>query len=154
MSLDLYGSAPVNNAGIDPIQGFDFDCWMQDSTNGEIAIFGKFQSLTLSIRDATETYLELGQRIPIYLNGEIQIAWVLEQGMLDMAFVVRTFGIQKIRRDQLISRGPRFHISFDAKAMGRENKTSTEAIDRLGGAATSRSPQTPFTIDSAFNNRN
>lgn len=119
----MYGS-PVNNAGIDPIQGFDFECWAQDTSTGQVAFFGRFQSLTVSIRDATETYLELGQRIPIYLNGEIQIAWVLEQGLVDMAFIVKTFGIENIRRDQTISRGPRFHIGFDANAADR---VSTDA---------------------------
>jgi hypothetical protein len=89
-----------------------------------VAFFGRFQSLTVSIRDATETYLELGQRIPIYLNGEIQIAWVLEQGLVDMAFIVKTFGIENIRRDQVIARGPRFHIGFDANAA---DKVSTDA---------------------------
>lgn len=89
---------------------------MQDTHTGRVAFFGRFQSLTVSIRDATETYLELGQRIPIYLNGEIQIAWVLEQGLVDMAFIVKTFGIENIRRDQVIARGPRFHIGFDANA--------------------------------------
>ncbi len=89
------------------------------------------------MRDATETYLELGQRIPIYLNGEIQIAWVLEQGLLDMAFVARTFGITEIRRDKLVKRGPRFHIAFDANAFGRDNQTTsatsdTNRSDRLG----------------------
>lgn len=91
---------------------------------GQVAFFGRFQSLTVSIRDATETYLELGQRIPIYLNGEIQIAWVLEQGLVDMAFIVKTFGIENIRRDQVIARGPRFHIGFDANAA---DKVSTDA---------------------------
>jgi len=123
MALDMYG-APVNNAGIDPLQGFDFECWAQDTHTGQVAFFGRFQSLTVSIRDATETYLELGQRIPIYLNGEIQIAWVLEQGLVDMAFIVKTFGIENIRRDQVIARGPRFHIGFDANA---SDKVSTES---------------------------
>lgn len=86
--------------------------------------------MTLSVRDATETYLELGQRIPIYLNGEIQIAWVLEQGLVDMAFVARTFGVSEIRRDQLVGRGPRFHIAFDANAAGRVNQTA-DSIDSL-----------------------
>lgn len=89
-----------------------------------MAFFGRFQSLTVSIRDATETYLELGQRIPIYLNGEIQIAWVLEQGLVDMAFIVKTFGIENIRRDQIIARGPRFHIGFDANAADKVTNTS------------------------------
>lgn len=69
--------------------------------------------------------MELGQRIPIYLNGEIQIAWVLEQGLVDMKFIVRTFGVQKIRRDQVITRGPRFHVSFDANAADRNVQTAT-----------------------------
>lgn len=130
----MYGGAPVNNAGIDPMQGFDFECWAQDSHNGSVAFFGRFQSLTLSVRDATETYLELGQRIPIYLNGEIQIAWVLEQGLVDMAFVTRTFGVNNIRRDQLITRGPRFHIAFDANAAERRGTTAENRSSEAEGA--------------------
>lgn len=111
----LYCS-PVNNTGLDPLQGFDFHVWVQDVCTGSVAWFGLFQSLTLSIRDATETYLELGQRIPIHLNGEIQVAWVLEQGLVDMQFIQRTFGVNQLRRDMYITRGPRFQISFDAYA--------------------------------------
>jgi hypothetical protein len=111
----LYCS-PVNNTGLDPLQGFDFHVWVQDVCTGKVAWFGLFQSLTLSIRDATETYLELGQRIPIHLNGEIQVAWVLEQGLVDMQFIQRTFGVDQLRRDMYITRGPRFQISFDAYA--------------------------------------
>lgn len=111
----LYCS-PVNNTGLDPLQGFDFHVWVQDVCTGKVAWFGLFQSLTLSIRDATETYLELGQRIPIHLNGEIQVAWVLEQGLVDMQFIERTFGVSQLRRDMYITRGPRFQISFDAYA--------------------------------------
>lgn len=141
MPLDLYG-APVNNAGVDPMQGFDFECWAIDSVGGGLAFFGRFQSLTLSIRDTTETYLELGQRIPIYLNGEIQIAWVLEKGMVDMAFIARTFGITDIRRDRIVSRGPRFHIAFDANAHYRLNQTSegkvTDPVNLRQGATNER----------------
>jgi len=111
----LYCS-PVNNTGLDPLQGFDFHVWVQDVCTGKVAWFGLFQSLTLSIRDATETYLELGQRIPIHLNGEIQVAWVLEQGLVDIGFIERTFGVSQLRRDMYITRGPRFQISFDAYA--------------------------------------
>lgn len=112
---ELY-CASVNNTGLDPLQGFDFFVWVQDVCTGRLAWFGLFQSLTLSIRDATETYLELGQRFPIQLNGEINIAWVLEQGLVDMQFVERTFGVKQLRRDMYITRGPRFQISFDANA--------------------------------------
>jgi len=112
---ELY-CAPVDNTGLDPMQGFDFFVWVADVCTGKLAWFGAFQSLTLSIRDATETYLELGQRIPIHLNGEIQIAWVLEQGLVDYQFIYRTFGVKSIRRDMYITRGPRFQISFDGNA--------------------------------------
>jgi len=121
------------------MQGFDFECWAQDTSSGKVAFFGRFQSLTVSIRDATETYLELGQRIPIYLNGEIQIAWVLEQGLVDMKFVVRTFGIENIRRDQVVARGPRFHIAFDANAAGKVDQTARASDINLASQAVSNS---------------
>lgn len=137
---DTLYCSPVNNTGIDPLQGFDFEVWVLDVCTGKIAWFGKFQSLTVSIRDATETYLELGQRIPIHLNGEIQVAWVLEQGMVDMAFVYRTFGVKAIRRDAFITRGPRFQISFDANAYEIEEQIkqggkapSDGVMDRTAG---------------------
>lgn len=126
--MKLY-QAPVNNVGLDPLQGFDFECWCQDVASGKIAWFGKFQSLTLSVRDATETYLELGQRIPIYLNGEIQVAWVLEQGLVDMSFIRRTFGADELSRQKFITRGPRFQITFDANAAELNNVPSRAIND-------------------------
>lgn len=111
----LYCS-PVNNTGHDPLQGFDAEVWVQDVCTGLLAWFGKFQSATFSVRDATETYLELGQRIPVQLNGEIQIAWVLEQGLVDFNFIHRAFGVPALRRDSYITRGPRFQISIDVNS--------------------------------------
>lgn len=127
---ELY-CAPVNNTGLDPLQGFDFFVWVQDVCTGKLAWFGLFQSLTLSIRDATETYLELGQRFPIQLNGEINIAWVLEQGMVDMRFVERTFGVKQLRRDMYVTRGPRFQISFDANAAELEQFYNVNTFGEL-----------------------
>ncbi len=143
-SLGGLYSPPVNNFGLDPLQGFDFEVWVQDTYTGGVAWFGKFQSLTVSFRDATETYLELGQRLPIYLNGEIQIAWVLEQGLVDMAFVQRTFGVSVMARNQLLARGPRFHICFDSYAadlVREENnnnpRNTSDLVGRMGGAENS-----------------
>jgi len=113
--LDIY-KAPVNNVILDPIQGFDIAAWLQDSATGAIALFGDFQSITLTIRDSTETYLPLGTRFPVYLNGEVQIAFVIEQGLVDMNFMQRTFGVQNMVREQLVTRGPRFQLTFDANA--------------------------------------
>lgn len=141
----LYCS-PVNNTGHDPIQGFDCEVWVQDVCTGLLAWFGKFQSVTFSVRDATETYLELGQRIPIHLNGEIQIAWVLEQGMVDLNFIHRSFGVPALRRDSYITRGPRFQISFDVNSpelhltngnsvaeLNPTGATGDRVVDRRGG---------------------
>jgi len=41
-----------------------------------------------------------------------------------MAFIVKTFGIENIRRDQVIARGPRFHIGFDANAADKVGVTA------------------------------
>lgn len=121
----------VNNAGIDPIQGYDIEVWAQyeegapNNTGSNLALFGRFQTITLSIRDATETYLELGERIPTYLNGEIQIAWVLEQGLVDLRFLQRTFGVTQMNRSSLLDRSPRFQISFDVNARGLNATNAT-----------------------------
>lgn len=131
---ELY-CAPVDNTGLDPMQGFDFFVWVADVCTGKLAWFGAFQSLTLSIRDATETYLELGQRIPIHLNGEIQIAWVLEQGLVDYQFIYRTFGVKAIRRDMYISRGPRFQISFDGNAYELDRSANQQGLTGTGMVA-------------------
>lgn len=132
--LDIY-KAPVNNIGLDPIQGFDIAAWMQDSASGQLALFGDFQSITLTIRDSTETYLPLGTRFPVYLNGEIQIAFVIEQGLVDMNFMQRTFGVQNMVREQLVTRGPRFQLTFDANAY-ELNKNYVDIADKNGTIST------------------
>ena len=115
--------APVNNTGLDPLQGFDVQVWVTDVYSGKIMDVGAFQSCTMSIRNATETYLELGQRIPIYLDGEIQIAWVLERGKISTDFLYSWFGSGELSREQYLSRGPRFQISIDCNAAELTNPT-------------------------------
>ena len=139
--LDIY-KAPVNNVILDPIQGFDIAAWMQDTATGKIALFGDFQSITLTIRDSTETYLPLGTRFPVYLNGEVQIAFVVEQGLVDMNFMQRTFGVQNMTREQLVTRGPRFQLTFDANAyeladsyIGQTGKGPNANLTYRGGAS-------------------
>ena len=109
--------APVNNASIDPFQGFDVEVWVTDLGTGRILDVGQFQSCTLTIRNATETYLPLGQRIPTYLDGEIQIAWVLERGKLSTDYLKAWFGTSEITKEQYLTRGPRFQISIDLNAV-------------------------------------
>lgn len=108
--------AVVNNTGLDPFQGFDVEVWATDLATGRILDIGQFQSCTFTVRNATETYLPLGQRIPSYYDGEIQIAWVLERGKLNTDYLDAWFGTNDINKDRYLSRGPRFQITIDYNA--------------------------------------
>lgn len=113
---DVYTRNDVTNTGLPVFQGFDFKVWTIEESSGVIAWLGDFASMTLSIRNATETILELGQMCPRYEDGEFQIAWVLEQHMQDMALLTRVFGAKNVDRNQYITSTPRFQITFDANA--------------------------------------
>jgi hypothetical protein len=131
VAQDSLYCAPVNNAGLRPIQGFHIKAFVLNACDGKVAWYGEFQSLTVSIRNSTESYLELGNRFPMHLDGEIQIAWVAESGMTDAAFVYRTFGVKSLRRDSGINSGPRFQISWVVNA--RELETSNIKEFNAGG---------------------
>lgn len=111
----IYGAA-VNNALLDPLQGFDVDVWAADQATGEYRLAGRFTSLQVTIRNATEPYLEFNQRCPRYLDGEFQIGWVLERGMLDSRVMEQTFGLNAITRELRLSRSPRMQIVFEFNA--------------------------------------
>lgn len=113
------------HGGPAPLQGFDVDVWVQDmsqlsgpgaasgpSSSGLI-LLGSFTSIVVTIRNATEAYLELNQRIPRYLDGEVQIAWVMEKGMLDVHVLQQTFGFSEMDRSVRFNRSPRFAITFN-----------------------------------------
>lgn len=111
----LYGAA-VNNAILDPFQGYDADVWVIDQATGQYHLVGRFTSIQITIRNATEPYLEMNQRIPRYLDGEIQIGWVLERGMVDTRVIQQTFGYSALTRELRLSRNPRFQITFEINA--------------------------------------
>lgn len=111
----LYGAA-VNNALLDPLQGFDADVWIIDQATGRQELVGRFTSIQVTIRNATEPYLEMNQRIPRYLDGEVQIGWVLERGLLDSRILQQTFGYSAMTRELRLSRHPRFQITFELNA--------------------------------------
>ncbi len=112
---DLY-KAPINNAVLDPMQGFDADVWVLDQATGSYIMVGRFVSIQVSIRNSTEPYMEFNQRIPRYLDGEFQIGWVLERGMIDYRILQQTFGYSTISRIARVNRGVRFQISFSLNA--------------------------------------
>ncbi len=108
--------AAVNNAIRDPLQGFDCDVWAVDQATGNQVLVGRFTSLQITIRNASEPYMELNQRVPRILDGEFQFGWVMERGLLDTRILEDTFGIPAIQREMRISRSPRFLITFDMNA--------------------------------------
>lgn len=108
--------ASVNNLGPSPLAGFDIEVWATDLATGAVLDIGQFQSCTYTVRNATETYLTLGQRIPTYHDGEIQIAWVLERGRLNADNLAIWMGTNDINRDRYLGRGPRFQLTIDFNA--------------------------------------
>lgn len=109
-------AASVNNALRDPIQGFDCDVWVTSQATGQLTWVGNFTSIQIVVRNATEPYLELNQRVPRLLDGEYQMGWVLERGQLDVNALADTFGITAISRELRLSRSPRFQITFEMNA--------------------------------------
>lgn len=100
---------------LDPIQGFDVDVSFSDA-GGKPTLVGRFTSILVRVVNVTETYLELNQRIPRHLDGEVNIVWQCERGMLNTNVLQDTFGFftgnQISRNGSKIKRAQRFQISF------------------------------------------
>jgi len=128
---DILAPPGGDNCRTRPLSGYHFKVGVT-RTNGDAVWFGGFQSLTLSIRNATETYLTLGERIPMFLDGEIQIAWVLEKGMVDGDFLNNVFGITSnyIGRGkcECIPETPRFTISFTSNCKVNYTDSTSEGF--------------------------
>lgn len=101
---------------VDPIQGFDVDVTI-NGQNGPI-LAGRFTSILVRVVNVTETYLELNQRIPRHLDGEVNIVWQCERGMLNMKVLQETFNFFSgggISRENKIKRAARFQLVFSVK---------------------------------------
>jgi hypothetical protein len=137
--LSTIGGAAINNALLDPLQGFDADCWVMDQATGAYVLVGRFTSIQISIRNASEPYLELNQRLPRFLDGEFQIGFVLERGLLDARVLEDTFGYNAIVREFRLSRSPRMQITFelyapelDASGGGIPGADEANTLERAG----------------------
>jgi hypothetical protein len=142
-------SAVTDHAGPDPIQGYDVDVWVQDASDGSSVLLGSFTSIVVTIRNATEAYLTLNERIPRYLDGEVQIAWVMEKGLLDINVLKQSFGFAEMVRTQRFNRSPRFTITFSMNTY-QELKTQTPLLNAFtnhaSGQQMSRDPDGRFTL--------
>jgi len=130
------GSNTLNIGGADPIQGYDVGVWVNDTSTQQRVLLGQFTSIVVTIRNATEAYMEMGQRYPRYLDGEFQIAYVMEKGLLDLNVFQQTFGFKYISRTKRFGRSPRFDITFAVNPVDADvlEGTVTNAMDNTGAA--------------------
>lgn len=98
----------------DPIQGFDVSVMVIGPNGPEMA--GEYQEVEFSIKNETEEYLELNERIPRILDGEIKIEGKLKRGWTSVGIVKQTFGTSTMRRGERVPRSPRFVITFSVDA--------------------------------------
>ena len=139
---------PINNAILDPLQGFDADVWVVDQGTGNYNLVGRFTSIQLTVRNATEPYLEMNQRVPRLLDGEFQFGWVLERGMLDSRVLEQTFGFNSITRELRNNRNVRFQISFSVNAAELQD---SDASLNSGTAASAGGSVTSDQTGSVYN---
>lgn len=129
------GPKTMNTGGPDPIQGFDAGVWVYDQQTGAQTLAGQFTSVVITVRNATEAYLEMGQRIPRYLDGEIQIAYVLEKGWLDINCLQQTFGLHGMTRSRRFGRSPRLKIVCAVRSVDEDVLNEATFNDPSAGTA-------------------
>lgn len=132
--------ASVNNAIRDPFQGHDCTLWMLDAQGNQVNR-GAFTSVQLTFRNATEPYMELNQRVPRYLDGDFQIGWVAQKGMVDMLALSETFGFDNVTREARVSRSPRFNLVWYVAA---------EELELAEAAYGTASRTNKFSLDSRY----
>jgi hypothetical protein len=106
----------VNNALLDPLQGFDTDVFVLDQATGSQILVGRFTGFQWTVRNATEPYMEFNQRIPRLLDGEFQFGWVLERGLIDTQVMENIFGFYHLGREMRPDRSPRLQITVELNA--------------------------------------
>ena len=106
----------VNNAGLDPLQGFHTTVYVNDQRTGMPVLAGGFTSFQKTMRNATEPYMPFGRKTPRLLDGEFQYGWVLERGMLDIRVMEEVFGFDHMGAEFKADPTPRFIITVEFNA--------------------------------------
>lgn len=97
-----------------PIQGFDVSVQVIGSSGPELV--GEYQECEFSVKNETEEYLELNERIPMNLDGEIKIEGKIKRGWMSMNVIKSVFGSGTLRRGERPPASPRFVIIFSVNA--------------------------------------
>lgn len=100
------------------IQGYDVSVLVVGPNGPELV--GDYQECEFSIKEETEEYLELGERIPAILDGTIKIEGKLKRGHVLLDIIQRIWGASALKRGTRIAASPRFTImmSVDASEKG------------------------------------
>ena len=112
----MQGRVAVNNATLDPIQGFHLNVYMNDMVSGTPVMVGGFTSFQKTMRNATEAYMPFGRKTPRLLDGEFQYGWVLERGLLDIRILEDCFGFTRVGAEFKADPTPRFVITVEINA--------------------------------------
>jgi len=99
---------------VDPVQGFDVSVMVIGSDGPDLV--GEYQEVEFSVKNDTEEYLELNERVARILDGEIKIEGKLKRGWTSMDILSKTFGVSTIRRGERVPASPRFVIAFSVNA--------------------------------------
>ncbi|MGB9826711.1 MAG: hypothetical protein ACPLRU_08560 [Desulfofundulus sp.] len=96
------------------IQGYDASVLITGPQGPELV--GDYQEAEFSIKEDTEEYLELGERIPAILDGEIKIEGKLKRGHMLLDIIKRIWGQASLKRGSRIPPSPRFTIIVNINA--------------------------------------
>lgn len=96
------------------IQGYDASVLITGPEGPELV--GDYQEVEFSIKEDTEEYLELGERIPAILDGEIKIEGKLKRGHMLLDIIRRIWGQSALKRGTRIPPSPRFTIIVNINA--------------------------------------
>lgn len=136
--LQMKNRVVVNNATLDPIQGFHLNVYMNDMASGVPVMVGGFTSFQKTMRNATEAYMPFGRKTPRLLDGEFQYGWVLERGLLDARILEDCFGFNKVGAEFKADPTPRFVITVEINAPElHESGVHNDQTGNTGTAKTS-----------------
>lgn len=97
-----------------PVQGFDVSVQVIGPSGPELT--GEFQEVEFSVKNESEEYLELNERIAQNLDGELKIEGKLKRGLMNLNVVKSTFGSGTLRRGERAPASPRFVITASINA--------------------------------------
>lgn len=133
MAIEEGGQPVIDNALLDPFQGYDADIWAVDQATGKWVLVGRFTSMEMVFRNTTRPYIEFGQRVMRQLDGSFMIGWTMDRGQLHADVLSQTFGYSRVTRSLKINRHPRMEIIFQINSPELERNTRPKFSSQASG---------------------